>query len=219
MSPAGLRWRAAAWLADALLLTPLLLAAAWPLGQRAAMHHAALQAQIEYRVEVLLVETQTSFGSLLPLLLRDTIVWSEAEALASTVLLATLLLVAIAAAWFIGFEASRWQATPGKRWLGLRVETLTGGAPGIRGAALRWLGGVASAMLLHLGHAMIGLRADHRALHDLLAGTRVVFTTEPAPRTLSIIASGLLALPGVAMMALLAWVTWHAIRLAALLAA
>ena len=43
----------------------------------------------------------------------------------------------IAAIYFIGFEASRWQATPGKRLLGLRVETVEGARLSVGRALLR----------------------------------------------------------------------------------
>lgn len=39
--------------------------------------------------------------------------------------------VAAMALWFIGFEASSGHATPGKRLLGLRVETLDGERPSL----------------------------------------------------------------------------------------
>ena len=41
-----------------------------------------------------------------------------------------LIAAALAALYFIGFEASRWQATPGKRLLGLRVQASDGGRLG-----------------------------------------------------------------------------------------
>ena len=80
--------------------------------------------------------------------------------------------------YFIGFEASAWQATPGKRWLGLKVVDLHGTRIGWGRASARFLAGTLSWLTLNLGHALAGWRADGRALHDLVAGTRVV-TRQP----------------------------------------
>ena len=84
-----------------------------------------------------------------------------------------LAVVAVAAVWFIGSEASRWQASPGKRLLGLRVTDTQGGRCGAGRIALRFVAGAPSWLLLHLGHAMAGVNPGKRALHDYIAGTRV----------------------------------------------
>lgn len=97
-------------------------------------------------------------------------------------LLATATIMAIAAVWFIGFEASRRQATPGKALLGLRVTDLAGAAPGRGRVALRFVAGVPSWLLLHLGHAMAAWTREKRALHDLVAGTRVELRDGVDPR-------------------------------------
>ncbi len=88
-------------------------------------------------------------------------------------LLVTATLFALAAAWFIASESSRWQASPGKRLLGLRVTALDGGRCGVGRTALRFFAGIASWALLNLGHAMAGWNPGKRALHDFIAGTRV----------------------------------------------
>ena len=80
----------------------------------------------------------------------------------------------LAGLYFIGFEASAWQATPGKRWLGLQVVDLEGARIGWGRAGARFLAGGLSWLSLNLGHALAGWRKDGRALHDLIAGTRVV---------------------------------------------
>jgi uncharacterized RDD family membrane protein YckC len=72
--------------------------------------------------------------------------------------------------------------TIGKRVLGIRVVALDGRLPSVGQAFLRWLGYAVSAVPVGLGFAMAGWRHDRRALHDLLAGTRVerVETREPS---------------------------------------
>jgi len=92
--------------------------------------------------------------------------------------IAAAVLFALAALWFIGFEASRWQATPGKRLAGLRVVADDGSRPGLARVAARFFGGLPSWLLLHLGHALAAWSRDRRALHDRLAGTRVVLVPD-----------------------------------------
>jgi uncharacterized RDD family membrane protein YckC len=87
----------------------------------------------------------------------------------------------LAGLWFVGFERSAWAATPGKRLLGLRVADLASRPVGFGRALARFLAGGLSWLTLNLGHALAGFRRDHRALHDLVAGTQVL-GTGPTPR-------------------------------------
>jgi uncharacterized RDD family membrane protein YckC len=63
--------------------------------------------------------------------------------------------------------------TLGKLIVGVRVVGDDGAPPGVGTAFLRYLGYYASLATFGLGFIMAGLRRDKRALHDLLAGTRV----------------------------------------------
>lgn len=92
-----------------------------------------------------------------------------------------LRLVACAAIYFIGFEASAWQATPGKRALGLRVSTRDGARVGLGRASARFFAAALSWLSFNLGHAIVGWRSDGAALHDLVAGT-LVGASGPMPR-------------------------------------
>ncbi|RLE23419.1 MAG: hypothetical protein DRJ65_11895 [Acidobacteria bacterium] len=65
--------------------------------------------------------------------------------------------------------------TPGKWLLGLRVVDHQGRCPiGASRAAMRLLAYMASSVTLIGGHMLAVLRGDRLALHDVLAGTRVV---------------------------------------------
>lgn len=81
---------------------------------------------------------------------------------------------AVSLAYMVGFHG-RWGATPGKRLLGLVVVTLDGSPIGYAGALRRYLAGTLSLITFGLGYLMI-LTPQRRALHDLIAGTRVVLT-------------------------------------------
>ncbi len=66
-------------------------------------------------------------------------------------------------------------ATPGKWLLGLRVMDHRGVIPiGVPRALLRMAAYMISSITMGLGHTLVAFRRDHRALHDMLAGTRVV---------------------------------------------
>lgn len=63
--------------------------------------------------------------------------------------------------------------TIGKLLVGVRVVTVPDGRVPARTALLRYLAYYVSLAPFGLGFLMAALRSDHRALHDLLAGTRV----------------------------------------------
>ena len=80
----------------------------------------------------------------------------------------------IALLWHGLGEASRWQGSPGKRAFGLLVTDHNGDPPGIARAFARQVAGVASWITFNLGHLMAMLPPQHRALHDVIAGARVL---------------------------------------------
>jgi uncharacterized RDD family membrane protein YckC len=69
----------------------------------------------------------------------------------------------------------RFGATVGKMAIGARITMLDGRPIGYNRALLRWLAARLSEFLFFSGYLLIALRRDKRALHDLLAGTKVVF--------------------------------------------
>lgn len=78
--------------------------------------------------------------------------------------------------WFGLFEGSCWQATPGKRLVGLQVIDDDGQPPGLIRACLRQMAGVLSWLSLNIGHLLAARAPRHQALHDRIAGARVVRT-------------------------------------------
>lgn len=65
--------------------------------------------------------------------------------------------------------------TIGKGLIGLRVVRADGGAPTPRAVFVRTLCIPLSLLLFGIGFLLILVRRDHRALHDLIAGTSVVY--------------------------------------------
>lgn len=75
--------------------------------------------------------------------------------------------------------------TLGKMAARVRLVGLDGELPGVGTALLRYAGYFASLAPMGFGYLMAALRPDKRALHDLLAGTRVERVARPAPPPLS----------------------------------
>ncbi|HEX5961440.1 MAG TPA: RDD family protein [Rhodanobacteraceae bacterium] len=76
--------------------------------------------------------------------------------------------------YFALCEASRWQATPGKLALGLRVTDEYGRRTGFARASGRFFGKLVSSMILDVGYLLAGWTARKQALHDFMAGCCVV---------------------------------------------
>jgi uncharacterized RDD family membrane protein YckC len=76
--------------------------------------------------------------------------------------------------YFALFESGRWQATLGKKLLGLRVTGLDGDKIGFGRATGRYFGKMISQLILYVGFLMAGWTERKQALHDMIAGTLVV---------------------------------------------
>lgn len=77
-----------------------------------------------------------------------------------------------------GFNGSR-GATPGKQLLGLRVVRADGSRLGYGRAFLRRAAELVSAITFGAGYLMAAFHPEKRALHDLMAGTRVIRVRNP----------------------------------------
>ncbi|MFN7386833.1 MAG: RDD family protein [Lysobacteraceae bacterium] len=186
MGATRFRARWAAWTLDAAMTAPAMaLVVAAPVAD-ALSAWRALQAASE--AAMVRAFDQGAYGAfdLVAALQADTgfaaVLTGTVGRLVADVGLALVLVVGVFALWCVGFEASAAQATPGKRLLGLRVSTVDGARPRPARLLLRVIAAAPSWLLLHLGHALVAWRADGRALHDLVAGTRVEGGTGPLPR-------------------------------------
>ena len=175
---AGFWQRGAAWTLDAAVLalpawwlSRPALAAAGHAGDRAMQALGRLLAQVLRRM----VEGETALATVTALR-RDPLLTEAAAGLQSALLqglgVPAAWFALLAFAWHVGFERSGWNASPGKRLLGLYVTDGAGARPPAWRSAWRFLTGTASWLSLNLGHAMALLPARH-ALHDLLSDTRV----------------------------------------------
>ncbi len=85
-----------------------------------------------------------------------------------------LLLQLICWLYFAAFESSRWQATPGKKLLGLYVTDLSGKRLSFARATGRYVGKALEQLTLFIGFAIAGFTARKQALHDIVAGCLVL---------------------------------------------
>ena len=85
-------------------------------------------------------------------------------------------LVVVVGRWlyFALCESSKWQATPGKLALGLRVTDLQGRRIGFGRASGRYFGKFISSLIFDIGFMMAGWTERKQGLHDLMADTCVV---------------------------------------------
>lgn len=77
-------------------------------------------------------------------------------------------------AYFAGFESSSWQATPGKRALGLIVTDASGGRISFLRALGRYFAKILSSLILLIGFIMVAFTERKQGLHDFLASTLVL---------------------------------------------
>jgi len=73
------------------------------------------------------------------------------------------------------FHSSEWQATIGKRAVGIQVTDLQGRRITFGHATGRYLAEFLSAITLGIGYVMAGISSRKQALHDKVAGTLVVY--------------------------------------------
>jgi uncharacterized RDD family membrane protein YckC len=84
--------------------------------------------------------------------------------------------ILIVARWlyFALMESSAWQATLGKKLIGIRVTGMDGARIGFGQATGRYFGKFLSGMILCIGFMMAGFTQRKQALHDMIASTLVV---------------------------------------------
>lgn len=77
-------------------------------------------------------------------------------------------------AYHIAFTGSAWQATPGKRLLGIKVVDEDGQRITLARSTGRWFAAALSYLTFYIGFLMAAFTDRKRALHDMVASTRVV---------------------------------------------
>jgi uncharacterized RDD family membrane protein YckC len=214
--PAGFWRRYAAWTLDAALIATPAMLLGWSTLRAAAQVFLAAFAALSSAMSGLLMQALQSAQPPILLVqqwLGDPVLRQPVEALSSAVsslLLSPLIIfIALSLVYQVAFERSPWQATPGKRALGLSVVDETGRRLPAGHVLLRFLAGGLSWLTLNIGHAMAALPPQHLALHDRLSSTRVV-RHDDAPMPLW--ARAWIALQWFAFLALNIWLLRTAMR-------
>ncbi len=90
--------------------------------------------------------------------------------------LSMLYIVSFGIGWlyYAFFESSKYQATPGKIMLNIKVTDLQGNPIGFGRATGRYFGKIISAFIFYIGFMMAGFTSQKQALHDMMAGCLVV---------------------------------------------
>lgn len=89
-------------------------------------------------------------------------------------LLMNLVSIIIGVAYFAGMESSTWQATLGKKALGLVVTDVSGNRITFMRGVGRYFAKILSAIILFIGFIMVAFTERKQGLHDILAGTLVL---------------------------------------------
>lgn len=89
----------------------------------------------------------------------------------------TLLMQLIYWLYYASLESSAWQATLGKKFVGVYVTDLKGKRISFARASGRHFGKLLSQFLLFFGYLMAGFTAKKQALHDIMAGCLVLKKT------------------------------------------
>ncbi len=76
--------------------------------------------------------------------------------------------------YYAAFEASAWQATPGKRVMKLYVTDLSGHPVTFGRASVRYFGRKISELTFLVGYLLAGFTERKQALHDMISGCLVL---------------------------------------------
>jgi uncharacterized RDD family membrane protein YckC len=85
-----------------------------------------------------------------------------------------ILILVIKWLYYAILESSPWQATVGKKALGLEVTDMAGHRISFGRASGRFFGKIISGLILWIGYIMAGFTAQKQALHDMMAGCLVL---------------------------------------------
>lgn len=149
--------------------------APWGQATRASVSYAGFWLRlVAYVIDSLVLGIFVGFAILMPLMERAglsadnpwALFTSQSRQIAAINMLVTL------AAWLYWalMESSPWQATLGKKALGLLVTDLQGRRITFARASGRYFGKLLSTIVLGMGYLMAGFTEKKQALHDILAG-------------------------------------------------
>jgi uncharacterized RDD family membrane protein YckC len=133
---------------------------------------------VAYMIDSIVLSPVIAIVILRPLIARGTVTPDDPvaflEGSTQQIMAAKLLITMVSWVYFAALESSVWQATLGKKILGLYVTDLNGRRISFARASGRYFAKIISGMILLLGFVMAGFTAKKQALHDFLAGCLVL---------------------------------------------
>ncbi|MDX2476437.1 MAG: RDD family protein [Gammaproteobacteria bacterium] len=109
------------------------------------------------------------FGTVIPEVLKT----ENVEVTTVTVSMPQIIMLVASWIYFAGLESSVWQATIGKKILGMKVTDVAGQRINFVKATVRYVAKFLSSFILMIGFIMVAFTAKKRGLHDFIAGTFV----------------------------------------------
>ena len=110
------------------------------------------------------------FGTVIPEVLKT----ENLEVTSVTVSMPQVIMLVASWVYFAGLESSAWQATVGKKLLGMQVTDTSGERINFIKATVRYLSKFLSSFFLMIGFIMVAFTAKKQGLHDFIAGTVVI---------------------------------------------
>lgn len=151
---------------------------ATPAVRRSVVYAGFWLRAVAYFIDVLLLTMIAGTTILMPLFAKGAIPadkpWFLLTEQSRQVFAIQLLFYMVCWLYFASFESSPWQATPGKKMLGLVVTDAAGRRITFARASGRFFGKFVSQLLLFFGFVMAGFTPRKQALHDLLASCLVL---------------------------------------------
>jgi uncharacterized RDD family membrane protein YckC len=127
---------------------------------------------IAYLIDGLIIAVPVTmiFGTVIP----DVMVAENVRATPFSVSVPQLVMILASWVYFAGLESSEWQATVGKKILGMKVTDVAGERINFVKATIRYISKFLSSFILMIGFIMVAFTAKKQGLHDFIAGTTVV---------------------------------------------
>jgi uncharacterized RDD family membrane protein YckC len=127
---------------------------------------------IAYLIDGLIIAVPVTmvFGTVIP----DVMMAENVQATPFSVTVPQLVMILASWVYFAGLESSEWQATVGKKILGMKVTDTAGERIHFVKATVRYISKFLSSFILMIGFIMVAFTAKKQGLHDFIAGTTVI---------------------------------------------
>lgn len=127
---------------------------------------------IAYLIDGLIIAVPVTmvFGTVIP----DVMMAENVQATPFSVTVPQLVMILASWVYFAGLESSEWQATVGKKILGMKVTDAAGERINFVKATIRYISKFLSSFIFMIGFIMVAFTAKKQGLHDFIAGTTVI---------------------------------------------